>query len=224
MVKGMTHEGRTIYVCDFCGLGYDDILLAYSCNEYCRTHNVPWSEISKRAIYNSRKIARHPDVEPRNDIAELRREIVQLREEVAVALARVGTEVARSEAQDKVTKVGTKLAEFVPRDMVERLTVKTDELERKLAFSVPRSEADALEERASRLEAALGETLERLNLTEERYRNLESRLREFEGETFATRRIKELETTPERGMSSCPNCRQPTYPDDLYCGRCGSRL
>ena len=51
MVKKIRHEGKTIYVCEVCGLVYDDILLAYSCNEYCRTHDTPWDEIAKKAIY-----------------------------------------------------------------------------------------------------------------------------------------------------------------------------
>lgn len=223
-IKEIKYEGRTVYVCDFCGLGYDDILLAYSCNEYCRTHGTPWDEITKKATYNPRIIARHPEAE--KDIAQLRREIEQLKEEVAVTLAKAETEVAKAEAQDRITKLDAKLAQSVPRHLAERLTIEIKELEKKLALSVPRSEADALADKTRHLEAALTETLERLNLTEARSRNLDSRLRESESETYASSRIKELETTRGRVsiVSSCPNCRQPTSPDDIYCGNCGFTL
>ncbi len=46
-------NGKTIYLCD-CGLGYDDILIAYACGEYFATHGVNSEEITKKAVYNPR--------------------------------------------------------------------------------------------------------------------------------------------------------------------------
>jgi hypothetical protein len=53
LVREEVHNGGTIYVCD-CGLGYDDILVAYACGEYYRTHGVNSEDITKKAIYNPR--------------------------------------------------------------------------------------------------------------------------------------------------------------------------
>jgi len=53
LVREEVHNGKTIYVCD-CGLGYDDILVAYACGEYYRTHGVKSEDITRKAIYNPR--------------------------------------------------------------------------------------------------------------------------------------------------------------------------
>jgi hypothetical protein len=53
LVREEEHSGRMVYVCD-CGLGYDDILIAYACEEYKRTHGVNSEDITKRATYNPR--------------------------------------------------------------------------------------------------------------------------------------------------------------------------
>ena len=43
----------TVYVCE-CGLGYEDSLIAYACEEYKRIHGVDSEDITKHAIYNPR--------------------------------------------------------------------------------------------------------------------------------------------------------------------------
>jgi hypothetical protein len=53
LVREEVHDGKTVYVCK-CGLGYGDILIAYACEEYFRTHGVNSEDITKRAIYNPR--------------------------------------------------------------------------------------------------------------------------------------------------------------------------
>jgi len=53
LVREEVHNGKTIYVCN-CGLGYDDILVAYACGEYFLTHGVNCEDITKKAIYNPR--------------------------------------------------------------------------------------------------------------------------------------------------------------------------
>ena len=46
-------DGKTIYICN-CGLGYSDILIAYACQDYFKTHGIKSEEIIKKAIYNPR--------------------------------------------------------------------------------------------------------------------------------------------------------------------------
>ena len=53
MVREERHNGKAIYFCN-CGLGYDDILVAYACEEYARTHGISSEDIIKRAVYNPR--------------------------------------------------------------------------------------------------------------------------------------------------------------------------
>lgn len=53
LIKEEIHDGRTVYICS-CGLGYDDILIAYACDEYTRTHGISSEDIIKRAVYNPR--------------------------------------------------------------------------------------------------------------------------------------------------------------------------
>jgi hypothetical protein len=53
LVREERQGNETVYICD-CGLGYDDILIAYACEEYRRTHGVNSEEIIKRATYNPR--------------------------------------------------------------------------------------------------------------------------------------------------------------------------
>jgi len=138
--------------------------------------------------------ARDAQAEQQNREAELRAEIEQLKE-----------------MQNKIAKLTVKLAEFVPRDMLELL----------------RNEVNILAEKTNRLEATVTERLEKLNSTEARTRDLELKLRERESEMKAFRnRIKKLEATQSKVSvaSDCPNCRQPTFPGDIYCGNCGVKL
>ena len=53
MVKEEIHGGKTIYICN-CGLGYDDILIAFACEDYRLTHGINSEEIVKKAVYNPR--------------------------------------------------------------------------------------------------------------------------------------------------------------------------
>jgi hypothetical protein len=43
--------GKRIYICS-CGLGYDDMLIAYACGDYFKTHGVNSEEIIKKCVYN----------------------------------------------------------------------------------------------------------------------------------------------------------------------------
>jgi hypothetical protein len=36
VVTETLHERRKVYACSTCGLGYDDVLLAYACEQYDR--------------------------------------------------------------------------------------------------------------------------------------------------------------------------------------------
>jgi len=40
VVTEKLHESRKVYICSTCGLGYDDILVAYAC-EYHRQYGEP---------------------------------------------------------------------------------------------------------------------------------------------------------------------------------------
>ena len=52
MVKEMQFEGRTIFICEICGLGYLEEKVAQDCEDYCREHPGSCSaEISKKAVY-----------------------------------------------------------------------------------------------------------------------------------------------------------------------------
>jgi len=57
MVREETINGKKIHVCD-CGLGYDDNLIAYACEEYFRVNGVNSEEITKLAIYNEKMLSR----------------------------------------------------------------------------------------------------------------------------------------------------------------------
>lgn len=48
-----TLHGRPVFICE-CGLGYDDILLAYACEQYFRQYDQRSTEIMAKATYNSR--------------------------------------------------------------------------------------------------------------------------------------------------------------------------
>ena len=64
MVQEEKHDGKTIYICD-CGLGYDDMLIAYACEEYRRVHGVNSDDIIKHAVYNARN-ERRTKIAPAN--------------------------------------------------------------------------------------------------------------------------------------------------------------
>jgi len=52
VVTEQQHDGRTIFVCTKCGLGYDDILVAFACEEYFREYGESSTDIVKKAVYN----------------------------------------------------------------------------------------------------------------------------------------------------------------------------
>jgi hypothetical protein len=52
MVTKKTINGKSIFVCDICGLGYLDKETAQKCEDYCRAHAGSCIvEITKKAIY-----------------------------------------------------------------------------------------------------------------------------------------------------------------------------
>ncbi len=52
MVTEKKVGGRTVFLCDICGLGYADRKTAQECEDYCRAHPGECSaEISKKAVY-----------------------------------------------------------------------------------------------------------------------------------------------------------------------------
>ena len=53
LVTEQVHEGKKIFICN-CGFGYDDMLIAYACDDYYKTHGAPSEEILKKAVYNPR--------------------------------------------------------------------------------------------------------------------------------------------------------------------------
>jgi len=42
-------DGRKVYVCN-CGLVYDDLLVAYACDEYYKTYGKLSEDITKKAV------------------------------------------------------------------------------------------------------------------------------------------------------------------------------
>lgn|GEM_PF-952452 len=58
VVTEKLHERRNVYICSTCGLGYDDILIAYACEQYHRQYGEPSTDIVKRAIYRSPALER----------------------------------------------------------------------------------------------------------------------------------------------------------------------
>jgi hypothetical protein len=52
MVTEREPEGRTVFLCDICGVGYVDRETAQECEDYCRTHNSCSIEITEKAVYH----------------------------------------------------------------------------------------------------------------------------------------------------------------------------
>jgi len=63
LVREEKHGGKTVHMCD-CGLGYNDILIAYACEEYKRIHGINSEEITRHAVYNPRTEPRTRMVTP----------------------------------------------------------------------------------------------------------------------------------------------------------------
>lgn len=51
MVSRIEVDGKIIYVCEICGLGYEDEETAKACQEYCLAHNACSLEITSKAVY-----------------------------------------------------------------------------------------------------------------------------------------------------------------------------
>jgi len=51
MVTERAHEGKSVFLCDICGLGYKDRGTAEECEDYCRTHNSCSIKITEKAVY-----------------------------------------------------------------------------------------------------------------------------------------------------------------------------
>lgn len=50
MVKRNKKEDSFVYLCDECGLGYENGVTAQKCEEHCKKHNSCSLEITKYAI------------------------------------------------------------------------------------------------------------------------------------------------------------------------------
>jgi len=51
MVTRVKLDEKIIYVCEICGLGYEDEETAKACQEYCSTHDACSLEITSKAVY-----------------------------------------------------------------------------------------------------------------------------------------------------------------------------
>lgn len=51
MVTKQVRDGKIIYICTSCGLGYDDILIAFACEQYFREYGESSTDIMRRAVY-----------------------------------------------------------------------------------------------------------------------------------------------------------------------------
>ncbi len=51
MVNELERKIGTVFQCELCGFGYQDLDTAERCEEYCDTHGTYSAEITKKAIY-----------------------------------------------------------------------------------------------------------------------------------------------------------------------------
>lgn len=51
MVKKIKKNEKEIFICEICGLGYEDKKIAEACQNFCSTHHVCSLEITRKAIY-----------------------------------------------------------------------------------------------------------------------------------------------------------------------------
>jgi hypothetical protein len=51
MVNEFERKDGTVFQCELCGFGYEDLDTAERCEEYCDTHGSYSPEITKKAIY-----------------------------------------------------------------------------------------------------------------------------------------------------------------------------
>ncbi len=50
MVRESRYDGRPLYTCEECGLGYDDRAMAEECEGYCSTHQSCSLKITRHAV------------------------------------------------------------------------------------------------------------------------------------------------------------------------------
>ncbi len=50
MVHSESFEGKTVFVCDACGLAYRDESIATQCQAYCLKHNACNLELMRHAV------------------------------------------------------------------------------------------------------------------------------------------------------------------------------
>ncbi len=51
MVDELKRKGETVYTCELCGFGYEDLETAERCEQYCDIHGTCSIEITQKAIY-----------------------------------------------------------------------------------------------------------------------------------------------------------------------------
>ena len=51
MVNELRKKGQTVYLCEACGFGYEDLDTAERCEQYCDTHGSCSLEITQKVIY-----------------------------------------------------------------------------------------------------------------------------------------------------------------------------
>lgn len=51
MVKKIEINGKEIFICEICGLGYENRKIAEECQNYCSIHKACSLEIISKAIY-----------------------------------------------------------------------------------------------------------------------------------------------------------------------------
>jgi len=56
LVMHISHFGKRVYLCEVCANGYVDEITAKECEDYCRTHDRPSQQVSKRAVFKPQQI------------------------------------------------------------------------------------------------------------------------------------------------------------------------
>jgi hypothetical protein len=70
MVSEKRVGDKTVFLCDICGLGYEDRKTAQDCEDYCRAHHGSCSaEISAKAIWSPDAPVVLPKKKPRKNNA-----------------------------------------------------------------------------------------------------------------------------------------------------------
>jgi hypothetical protein len=59
LVREKKIDGKTVYLCGICGLGYLDLETARKCEEWCKKTGTCSIEITKKAVYFSGFFNKH---------------------------------------------------------------------------------------------------------------------------------------------------------------------